>query len=124
MSPDRFDALADRIADAVAERVLDRLAERDARQAPGEMLTVAEVAHRTGRSPDWVRGHAEELGVRRIGHGVKPRLYFPAARIEALLGGERNGDAEAEEPTRSRRPARVPPSEVELLDYDGYGGRP
>lgn len=129
MTEQRFEQLADRIADAVAERVLERLAAADVAgqaDAPGEMLTVREVAERTGRSHDWVRQHAAELGVERIGEGVKPRLLFPRARIEALLSGERNGEptpeAEHGVPHTPRNRRRPPSAEVPLLRYDGYEG--
>lgn len=130
-----LEAFADRLAAELAPRVAEKVAEiieREqgaeeplatavANRTAGEMLTVAEVAERTGRSHDWVRQHATELGVERIGEGPKPRLYFPPARIEALLSGERNGSGEPEpaDPPRRRRQPPALSSEVELLPYEG-----
>ena len=49
------------------------------REAPPaeRLLTVPEKATELGRSREWVREHRHELGVVAVGHGTKPRLYFP-----------------------------------------------
>lgn len=92
-----LEALAVRLDSKSVEAVAQRIAEllrHGPEPAPARpngaelLLTAPEVAHRTGRSVDWVRAHAEDLGVRRIGSGEKPRLYFSPVRVEEALGGE------------------------------------
>jgi hypothetical protein len=80
---DRFDALAARLAERVAERIAAMLDER----RPNRLLTATEAAKCLGRTPKWVRVHADELGVVRLTDGPRPRLYFRAEEIERRRNG-------------------------------------
>ena len=93
----------DAIADLVAERVVARLLSADAagrlavrpptalagretqRTATERLLTAREVADRFGVSAEWVRDHAADLGVIRLGDGPRPRLRFDAETVAAAL---------------------------------------
>jgi hypothetical protein len=68
----------DRLADTIAERVIERVGEFLERRP----LTTAEAAEMLGRTPAWVRRHADELGAVRLTDGPRPRLHFPAAEVE------------------------------------------
>jgi hypothetical protein len=46
-------------------------------------LTPKEVALLLGRSVDFVRDHADELGGLRIGNGPRPRPLFPADPVSS-----------------------------------------
>jgi hypothetical protein len=81
---DRFDALADRLAERVADRLVDLLDGREHHR----LLTASEAAERLGRTPRWVRVHADELGVVRLTDGPRPRLYFRAEEIERRRNGQ------------------------------------
>ncbi len=96
-NPAAIDALAQRVVEMLEPRLLEALARledphaHDDRDHDPGLLGVTEIARRLGRSPDWVRGHAEELGVLRFGSGTgKPRLYFDpeavAERMRAMQG--------------------------------------
>jgi hypothetical protein len=67
---------------AIAETVADLL--RLAAPVPHEhrWLSTEEVAAAFGRSSEWVREHAVELGGRKIG-GVRAPWRFPASCLEA-----------------------------------------
>jgi hypothetical protein len=75
------DGVLDRLGDAVVlERILE--AARAAGLLPlppnaARWLDANQVAQRLNHERDWVYAHAEELGVRRIGKGSRPRLRFP-----------------------------------------------
>ncbi|MEK6271460.1 MAG: hypothetical protein AABM42_02280 [Actinomycetota bacterium] len=81
---DRFDALADRLADRVIERMEECLRQRD---HPDRLLTATEAADALGRRPEWVRAHADELGVIRLTDGPRPRLYFRPEEIKRRRNG-------------------------------------
>ena len=51
--------------------------------ASAGLIGTREAAGRLGFSEAWVRDHAEELGVIRMGAGPKPRLMFDAAIVDA-----------------------------------------
>jgi hypothetical protein len=70
------------LADMVADRLAGRLAET---RSDGGLLTTAQVAARLSTTPEWVRDHADELGVIRIGMGPRPRLRFHPPVIDAWL---------------------------------------
>jgi hypothetical protein len=48
-------------------------------------LTAAEVADRLNVERSWVYGHADELGVIRLGDGPRPRLRFDPAIVAQRL---------------------------------------
>ena len=55
---------------------------RQGAAAPAErLLTAKEVAERFNVDRGWVYAHARELGVIRIGSGVRPRLRFDPALV-------------------------------------------
>jgi hypothetical protein len=72
-------------------RRLDAL-ERAA-HAEDELVDVAEMARRTGRSRDWLYDHADELGAIRLGSGPKAAINFNPAitreRYRTLAVGKR-----------------------------------
>jgi hypothetical protein len=76
------------LADLVAERVLDRMGAAPASDAPPALIDAAEVARRLSKTPAWVREHADELGVIRLGDGPRPRLAFDPDRVAAALGSD------------------------------------
>lgn len=68
---DTLDRLAERLADRVLQHVDDKLG-----RLTTDLIDTSELAKRLGRSVEFVRDHADELGVVRIGDGPKPRLFF------------------------------------------------
>jgi len=115
------------MADATARRLAALLGgERPAAPAP-RLLTAAEVAGRFGFTVDWVRDHAAELGVLRVGDGPRPRLRFDPDRVTDAVdrrfgGGESpRDDPPAHGPVRrarrtgaeGRRPVLLPIREEE-----------
>ncbi len=82
LHPDDLVALADLIAKRLAVEL---------RPAPEPVfLTAAQVAERFGLSAEWVRDHAAELGVIRIGTGTRPRLRFEAEKVISALTARTN----------------------------------
>jgi hypothetical protein len=75
---------------AEIEALLRRLAEAvdtlspDTR--PRRAMTAEEVAEWWGLERGWVYEHAEELKVRRIGSGSRPRLRFDPDEVAAAMG--------------------------------------
>jgi len=67
---------------AIARQVVALL--RDEPQAP-RLLTAEQVADRFGIGAAWVREHAVELGVLRLGDGPRPRLRFNADTVGDAL---------------------------------------
>lgn len=108
--------------DAVAERVLELLEERDAANGRSRLVSAGELAKLIGRSREWIYANADELGVRRIGKGDRPRLLFDVDR--ALSGRRTNESSQLADPpagpgaSRHRR-RRGPGSEAELLPIGG-----
>jgi hypothetical protein len=91
LDPGSLDELAHRVADLVyqqREPVDAAPAEDD-----GRLLSAAQVAARWGIERSWVYEHANDLGVRRLGTGVRPRLRFDPVRVAAYL--ERSDPASA-----------------------------
>ncbi len=68
--------LTDAQLDALADRIAAKLAALQFEQP--RLVTADELARHLGVSVGYVREHAKELGVVRIGCGKKPRLRFPA----------------------------------------------
>jgi hypothetical protein len=81
----------------------------------GKLIGPNELARRLGRSPEWVRAHREELGVRQLGAGPKPRLWFEWAEVNRRLA-----QAESHEPPASEKPTRGPSrrrqSQIDLVE--------
>jgi hypothetical protein len=77
----KMDALAQELAERLSERVARRVAELLGNE-PERLIDAAEAGRRLGYSPEWVRDHADELGVIR-GPGQRPRLRFNPALIAA-----------------------------------------
>jgi len=94
---------------AVAEEVARLLMENATTVGAKQNLVDAHaIAHQLGRSPAWVRSHADELGAVRLGAGERPRLAFDpcevAARVNAL------STASPPPRRRQRRPSASPPT--------------
>jgi hypothetical protein len=115
------------LADLVAERVLERMGAAPATAAVVS-IDAAEVASRYGVTAAWVREHADQLGVMRLGDGPKPRLRFDPERVAAALAfchaGSRSQESEApaKTPVRRRRRSRRSDTGVELLPIRGANG--
>ena len=88
--------------EAIAERVAELLG-RGAPTATERWLSTAEVAAAFGRSPEWVRDHASELGGRKIG-GPRAPWRFPATCLDAV--DRAPAVVEAPAPARRRRVSR------------------
>jgi len=94
------------------------------------LLTAAEVAERFGVSAEWVRDHADDLGVVRLGDGPRPRLRFDAETVAAALtsragGGESDAAIEpagAVNPRPRRR--RGPGTELDFAPVRELQPRP
>jgi hypothetical protein len=82
LDPSSLDEFAHRVADLVNQQ-------RDVSKPPVEdenrLLSAAQVATRWGIERSWVYEHADDLGVRRLGTGVRPRLRFDPARVAAYI---------------------------------------
>ena len=99
LDPDGVEALARRLAELMAPE------EPEPGREP--LMSAAEVAEWWGVDRRWIYEHAEELGVRRLGKGIRPRLRFdPAEVAESLgdpLGGADGRDARRSAPMRGDR---------------------
>jgi hypothetical protein len=114
------------LADLVAERVLERLG--SPASPVGELVDAAEIARRFGLTASTVRGHADELGVIRLGTGPKPRMRFDPERVAAALGSDDRlhheqsataGEAPAQPTIRRRRRAAPSGHQPPLLPIRG-----
>jgi predicted DNA-binding transcriptional regulator AlpA len=92
IAPESIEALATRLAELLGRPGSEAVQEVVSKR---KMLSPAEVSELWGVSRVWVYRHAEELGVRRLGSGTRPRLRFDPEEIEERLGAPRR-----------RRPAR------------------
>lgn len=114
------------IIERTARRVVELQREAPESSADARLLSPAEVAIRTGRSVDWVREHADDLGVLRVGDGPKPRLYFRAAAVDAHLSrlgecGRVTGPAQpASLASPRRKPSRQANPTDDLLPIRGH----
>jgi hypothetical protein len=125
------------LADLIAERLRTMIDPPDpsacprcgqtARDKPG-LLTAAEVARSYGVSTQWVREHASDLGVVRLGDGPRPRLRFDGERVAASLTapaaregsrGSHDIDVPAATEVRRRPGRRSTPTNVQLLPVRG-----
>jgi hypothetical protein len=68
--------LDDASLDLLASRIADKLADRLTAHHAGELIDANELAHRIGRSRDYVYANADHLGAVRLGDGPRPRLAF------------------------------------------------
>jgi hypothetical protein len=119
------------LAELVADRLAARLAAPAPAAAPVELLDAHEAGRRLGRSAVWVRRHAEQLGAVRLGDGERPRLGFPADRIEAACSAGKSSPAgepaaHAAKPRRhrDRRDCTSPAPVLAGLAYEGQGVPP
>jgi hypothetical protein len=96
---------------AIAEEVAALLGTGTTAARP--WLSVDEVATAFGRSREWVRDHAEELGGRKIG-GRKAPWSFPASCLDAA-----HAAAPADEPRKAKPNRRKQTSSVALLPIRG-----
>jgi hypothetical protein len=90
LDPGSLDELAHRVADLVNQQ---HAVPEPVVADEGRLLSAAQVAARWGIERSWVYEHADDLGVRRLGTGVRPRLRFDPVRVAAYL--ERPGRAAA-----------------------------
>lgn len=102
LDPDDVEAIAERIAELLGGGTPPAGSER--------WLSTAEVAAAFGRSPEWVRDHASELGGRKIG-GPRAPWRFPTACLDAAVD---QATAVPEPPAPARR-RRVSPRAIALL---------
>lgn len=104
LHPASIEALADALAARLAGQHRDHV-------APG-LVSASTLAARLGRSPAWVRAHADQLGAIRDGTGPRPRLLFDPAKAVELLAScspsRTSGRPESPARTAPRRPARSP----------------
>lgn len=71
--------LDQQLAEHIAEHVVELL--RSGEGTAARLVDATTVAKRLGVSRDYVYAHADELGVRRIGSGPRPRLRFELSRV-------------------------------------------
>lgn len=133
LHPESVAAIVDQLAEAVIEPVAQRVAEihRGEPSVGAPLMTAADVAQRFGVSAEWVRDHAQELGVIRIGDvgpGRRPRLRFDPRRVEETFAARisreevrRSPADEAPAPDRvtARRRRRPTAPSVQLLPIRG-----
>lgn len=104
---------------AIARAVVALL--REEPRGSADLIDAAEVGRRFSVTAEWVREHAEDLGVLRLGNGSRPRLRFDPERVAAALSprvtGGRSGREEepAGAPVARRRRPRDPGSSSGLL---------
>ena len=95
LDPDDVEAIAERVAELLGRGAPQAVSER--------WLSTSEVALAFGRSPEWVRDHASELGGRKIG-GPRAPWGFPVACLDAV--DQATAVAEPPVPPRRRRVSR------------------
>jgi len=119
-----FDAeTVEAIATRVAELVLERL---EPSGVSGRTLVgVDAVAEHLGVDRGWVYEHADQLGVRRLGNGSKPRLRFSLSEVDqklATCSPSRRSEGSASDVTKPigrRRRARRLGTTAPLLPIRG-----
>jgi DNA-binding transcriptional ArsR family regulator len=115
--------VAEAAAAAAVRRVLDALEERPITRPP--LVDATQVARALGVSRDTVYEHAEALGVRRVGDGIRPRLRFDLD--EALAAWTARQASAQSQTARSRlatgnkasRPRRGSGTSIDLLPIRG-----
>lgn len=83
LAPESIEALASHLAQILAAAP----PEPEAAGARRKMLSAAEVADLFGVSRRWVYDHAEVLGARRLGSGIRPRLRFDPDEVAERIDG-------------------------------------
>lgn len=78
LSPESIEALASRVAEI--------LATEEAPPPRRQLISAEDVAEWWGVGRRWVYDHADELGVRRLGAGRRPRLRFDPEEVAEHLG--------------------------------------
>lgn len=102
LSQEDVDAIAARVAELIMP---DR----------GVLMDTAQTARLLGVTPEWVRGHAAELGGTRLGDGPRSPLRFDERRVMEAIDRRRLA---CEQPARQlrRRPGpRRQAADVDLL---------
>lgn len=107
----------DELIEAISEGVAARL--RPGKPA-GALLTAAELAGVLGVTEEWVRRNADDLGVRRLGRGPRPRLRFDDPTVKHLAAcsvprGSSEGDSPAQTAQKRPHPIRRSGTRVDLL---------
>jgi hypothetical protein len=110
-NPAAIDLIAQRVVEMLEPRLIEALSTAVDNQRHGVsgipdnddqdvgLVGVAELARRLGRSPDWVRDHADELGVIRFGNGTgKPRLWFHAEAVAERMRQMQGGTVDRGQP--------------------------
>lgn len=119
-----------RLPDDQLERLADLVAERLAGAAPmpraAQLVDARTVAAAIGRSAEFVRDHADELGVIRQGTGPRPRLAFNLDRAMSAWASrderERSHGASSRV-SAGRRVRRAHPSSGTSVDLLPIRGR-
>jgi hypothetical protein len=83
LAPESIEALAGRLAQLLAAVP----PKTEAARGRKKMLSAAEVADLFGVSRRWVYDHAEVLGARRLGSGIRPRLRFDPDEVAERIDG-------------------------------------
>lgn len=128
IAPESIEALATRLAELLGESTPEPVRAAETKK---KMLSPAEVSEHWGVSRVWVYRHAEELGVRRLGSGPRPRLRFDPEEIEERLGAPRRFVAAGDksrltaiaEPPQSDSLYRQGRATVGETETDAAGGR-
>lgn len=114
------------IAALVAAHVTRELEDRLGAAPTAGLVDAAEVAQRFGVTAEWVRDHADELGVVRLGDGPRPRLRFDLRAVAERIArsrGEGSQPSDAAPRRRSLDRARQPSGTgVPLLPIRGQSG--
>lgn len=98
---------AEQLVEAIARRVVELLDERDDHgPATPRLVDAATLASVLAVTPEWIYDHAEQLGVRRLGTGKRPRLRFDVDEARAALAAPEASDAQPPDAPRTRRPTR------------------
>jgi len=124
LSPESVEAVARRVAELLQKSLtaLETSAFVEPKQAEPGLVDAPTVARELGVSVDYVYAHQNELGVRRLGSGKKPRLRFDLAESRAAFDGhpgdqKRTSDSQPSRKGRKRRHT----TSVPLLPFRGEG---
>lgn len=110
------------LADLIADRIL---AGGTVSPDASELVDAAKVARRFGVSVEWVRDHADELGVVRLGDGPRPRLRFDLEQVRRAMAARQTSDDSppppepASPPVHARRRRRGATADAQLLPIRG-----
>ncbi len=72
--------------EALARRLAELMGAQEPEPRREQLMSAAEVAEWWGVARRWIYEHADELGVRRLGSGARPRLRFDPAQVAESLG--------------------------------------